>query len=290
VRVVPSSRCSGWLPGLFLAGVLASLAVSCAGESKRPRSGTAPAGAAGASGPDAGSGGDPIAGSGGSAGEGGSAGAGSSAGMAQGGGGGSAGNVASAGRDATGGAVETAGQGGAGGSSSAAGSAGADANGNAHECETAADCTMTSDCCGCRSEPRNAPTTCPLKCARDACAEDGLTAGALGCVFGRCVFMRSCGTVSNCPKPPDPCPDGLLRTFWNSCSSTACLAPIDCIAVGSCESCGGAFCVETRGMSSSFSCVERVRACDSDNYCECLGVCGTCTKADDRVSCPCGGC
>jgi hypothetical protein len=258
---------------------------SCGGKSEQPRGGTGAVGGGGAAGSSAGSGGAPIAGSGGSTGGG-------------------------SGHDATGGAAGTAGQGGgatagvagdtasgSGGVADSGGSAGASANAgaaglsaSAEECATAADCTMTSDCCGCRSEPGSSPTTCPLRCARDACAEEGITESELGCVFGRCVFMRACDTTSSCAGPPESCPEGLLQSFGTACSGPACVAPTDCLSVGGCESCGDAFCVEFQAMTSSFSCVERVPACDSDNYCECLGVCGTCTESDDRVTCPCLGC
>jgi hypothetical protein len=195
---------------------------------------------------------------------------------------------------------------GTGGMSGAAGSAGAPSGGNAGasgsagsagspggpypECETKDDCVMRNDCCGCRSEPANAPGFCALPCERDACAEDEIDPSEVACLDGRCVIARRCDGSAGCPSTPPECPEGTFASVVDGCWG-ACLPATECIAVRSCAACGDAFCVEFQGMSTTYSCVTRVDTCDKENYCECLGIlCGECSAEDDSVECVCAGC
>jgi hypothetical protein len=285
-------RKKGPLRPLVVGGlVLGALAVTpaCGGES-RQSSGSgglgAAAGAGGSSGarPTAGVGGatgGTASGSGGSgAGSGGTAGgtAGASAGSVAAGDGGISGSGGRAGAAGGGGAPN----GGAAGVLGVAGS-------GYPECRTADDCVLASDCCGCRSIPRDGRELCALDCVRDPCQEMEIVPGEVECAHGRCVLARSCAGSVTCPALPEVCPVGTVPSVVDECWGP-CLSPTDCRNVNGCADCGDAFCVEFQAHSSSFSCVTRVDECDRDNYCECLGVCGACTEADDAVACPCLGC
>jgi hypothetical protein len=166
---------------------------------------------------------------------------------------------------------------------------GGTAGGGQPECQTAEDCRMVSDCCGCRSEPVDAPTFCALPCERDACAEIMVDSEEVECVFGRCVIARSCDSQVGCPALPPNCPEGTVPSVLDDCWGP-CLPPTECRTVSGCAACGDAFCVEFQAQRSVFHCVTRVDQCDLENYCECLGVCGECSETDDQVACPCLGC
>lgn len=266
----------------LVVGLVLALTTACGGKSRQPRGTGGSDASGGTAGSDGGLGGaTPLAGSGGSSPEGGAGDAGGIGGIAGAAGSGSGGTAGAAGGEA-------AGSDGAGSSGTstggAAGMAGAAAT--VPECQTAADCTMRSDCCGCRSEPRDAPGACALNCVRDACAEEQILPSEVDCVYGRCVIARRCDGTAGCPALPAPCPEGQVRSIVDDCYG-ACLSPTECVSVAGCESCGEAFCVEFQAQKSRFSCVPRVESCDRENYCECMGVCGTCTEADDGVVCPC---
>jgi hypothetical protein len=190
----------------------------------------------------------------------------------------------------------SAGGGTAGGAGAGSGGAGGDGDagfanqGTYPECQTAADCQLESDCCGCKAISRRGDEFCALDCARDPCPEMGITADDVACRQGRCVLARSCdaGRVV-CRAAPPTCSEGTVPSVVDDCWGP-CIPPTECANVGSCADCGDAFCVEFQGMVTTFNCVTRVQACDRENYCECLGVCGECSATDDAVACPCGGC
>ncbi len=280
--------------GLLVGGALAAGA-GCGGKSQQQTGGAGGSFAGAGSGGSSGAG--PSAGVGGSTGGDGSSGKGGSDAGSGGTTAGATGAGAGAGGAESGGASGSAGATGGGGRSGAGapsgGAAGTAAAGMAGvaglgypECQTADDCMLQSDCCGCSSVPRDGREFCALDCVRDPCPEMGLSSADVQCSYGRCVFGRSCDYSAGCPTLPPACPEGALPSVVDGCWGP-CLPPTECGNVGSCSDCGDSFCVEFQAQRSSFHCVTRVQACDRENYCECLGVCGACTEADDAVACPC---
>jgi hypothetical protein len=265
---------SGVLRSAFalLVGGALGAGAGCGGKSQQAVSGTG--GSAAEAGLGGSSGAGPIAGSGGATGGAGSGGKGGS----DAGSGGMTGGAAGAGSGAAGGGA-AAGAGGKGGMPGL----------GYPECQTADDCVLQSDCCGCSSVPRDGREFCPLDCERDPCPEMGLSSADVECVYGRCVFARSCDYSAVCLAAVPECPEGTLPSVAGGCWGP-CLPPTECMNVGSCSDCGDSFCVEFQAQRSSFHCVTRVQACDRANYCECLGVCGECKVADDAVVCPCDLC
>lgn len=280
-----SRALSGFL-GLVLAGLAAG--AGCGGKSSQQVNASGAAGGSG--GARGGTGG--TAGGGGTSGATGGAGA-SGTGNGSAGTGGSSGASGAEAGGASGAGGATGGVGASGASAGGAGSAGRLAGGMAGmftaECATAEDCTLQSDCCGCKAVPTDGREPCLLACVKDPCPEMGITADEVACVYGRCVLSRACDGRATCPALPEECPEGTLPSVVDGCWGP-CLPPTECVRVASCGDCGSRFCVEFQGMASTFHCVDRVAPCDRENYCECLGVCGECTEADDSVSCPCGGC
>jgi hypothetical protein len=294
VTLVVRSRTLRLVPRSLVLVFAPVLVAACAGKSQSAGGAGGRGAAAGAAGAAGASGGTtPGGGAGGTSGGAGRGGGGSSGSSAGGGTGGTGGSVGGAGvggaaGESNGGAGADTGGAGSGGNAGASGTAGlAGAAGSGFpECESSDDCTLVSDCCGCRAEPRDGQGFCALPCVRDACAEEAVAPSEVACVQGRCVIGRRCDGSAGCPASPPVCPEGTVASVVDDCWG-ACLPPTECGWVSGCEVCGDAFCVEFQAQRSSFTCVTRVDECDRDNYCECLGVCGQCSEADDAVACPC---
>jgi hypothetical protein len=274
--------------GLVFGGAFA-IGVGCGGKSEQRGSGTGGSGAGASAGTAGSTGGTGSSGKGGSnAGSGGTM-AGAAGTIAPVGGarnGGASGRGGTSGVAGEGG-TSTAGAGNGGAAGIAAAGMGGMASAVYPECETADDCTLQSDCCGCQSVPADGREACALDCdASDPCLQMGITSVDVQCANGRCVFGRSCDGQASCFAAPPECPEGEVPSVNGGCWGP-CLPPTECLTVASCDDCGDAFCVEFQARGSHFGCVTRVETCDRENYCECLGVCGECSKEDDAVVCPC---
>ena len=212
---------------------------------------------------------------------------------------GTAPNGGFAGVPPTGGDGGTAPMGGGAGVGMMGGSGGSGGSGGGGvECQTADDCVMFSDCCNCAAVPKGTSIPgCDLVCITDQCTAQQIGRDEITCAFGRCVVDRSCNHArATCNSPPEPCPDGQVRSVTENGCWGPCMPPTECRDVTDCSDCGEAVCV---GLSAfippATGCVVPEPSCTKGNYCECLDACPQsaayeCVEADDAVSCYCPVC
>lgn len=242
-------------------------------------SGAGAAGAAGAGGRGTG-GTNPSGGVGGDAG-----------GAPEAGGGGDAASGGSVVAGAGGNAGSSAGVAGTAGDSGSGGDAGAPSSGA--ECETADDCALLDDCCSCEAVPKGMEQNqCDAACVQSACDASGISAEDVTCLYGRCVFSRSCnGSVVTCPAKPIECPAGQVLSVEGDCWGP-CVLATDCQDVASCASCPkGTVCVAIETQLPHFQCVEVPSGCKKGSYCDCI-TCpfAACLEDEEAVHCSCPFC